>query len=299
MHYLGFSLAILIGLSLGLLGGGGSILTVPVFVYVLGYGVKESVAMSLVVVGLTSLFGAFGHFRAGNVHLRTALFFAPASILGAFGGAEAAMHVTASLQLAIFGVVMLLASAFMFFGQAVIARAQAAGRRSLPTISLLGAGVGFLTGLVGVGGGFLYVPALVLLGGLQMKEAVGTSLVLITLSCISSFLRYLGRIPMDWPAMAVFTALAFVGVVIGTATAKRVSQAGLRRAFAVFLVAMGAFVLIKGKSCSSSGSTTRAWRRRVTWWGARPPGRLSWWTRTGTSISTSTPPRQKSSASPR
>ena len=247
MLYLGYALAILIGLSLGLLGGGGSILTVPVFVYVMGYGVKESVAMSLVVVGLTSLFGAIGHFRAGNVQLRTALIFAPASILGAFGGAATAPHVTAGLQLAIFGVVMLAASAVMLFGQTLLARAPGTGRRSLPTITVLGAGVGFLTGLVGVGGGFLYVPALVLLDGPDNERGGGDVPGLDHVELRVQLSPLPGPDQMDWPVMAGFTVLAFVGVAIGTATVKRVSQVGLRRAFAIFLVLMGAFVLIKGK----------------------------------------------------
>ncbi|MGE0351905.1 MAG: sulfite exporter TauE/SafE family protein [Gemmatimonadales bacterium] len=250
MTYLGYLLAVLIGLSLGLLGGGGSILTVPVFVYVLDYGVKESVAMSLVVVGLTSLFGVYHHWRVRNVNFRAALAFGPTAMVGSVGGAELALHVSGAFQLAVFGAVMLAAAGFMYFGQRLFAGAgeeDPVRRRPLALVGLLGAGVGMLTGLVGVGGGFLYVPALVLLGGLGMKEAVGTSLILITLSCVSSFLRYLGTVPLDWPAMGIFTLLAFVGVVIGTALVKRVSQAGLRRAFALFLVVMGTFVLVKGK----------------------------------------------------
>ena len=247
MDYLGFSFAILIGVSLGLLGGGGSILTVPVFVYVLGYGVKESVAMSLVVVGLTSAYGASGHWRRGNVNLHTAVIFAPATMLASLAGAEVALHVSARLQLAVFGGVMFLAALFMFVGQGLMARAHGTGRKALPLIAVIGTAVGFLTGLVGVGGGLLFVPALVLLGGLRMKEAVGTSLLLIAFSCASSFLHYLGQVPMDWPAMGLFTALAFIGVMLGTAFGKHVSHVGLRRTFAVFLVLMGTFVLIKGR----------------------------------------------------
>ena len=247
MDYLGFSFAILIGVSLGLLGGGGSLLTVPVFVYVLGYGVKESVAMSLVVVGLTSAYGASGYWRRGNVNLHTALIFAPATMLASLAGAEVALHVSARLQLAVFGGVLLLAAVFMFVGQGLMSRAHGTGRKALRLIAVIGAVVGFLTGLVGVGGGFLFVPALVLLGGLHMKEAVGTSLLLLAISCASSFLHYVGKVPLDWPAIGLFTALAFIGVIVGTIMGKHVSQVGLRRTFAVFLALMSAFVLIKGK----------------------------------------------------
>jgi hypothetical protein len=117
-------------------------------------------------------------------------------------------------------------------------------RRPLPLVALLGAGVGVLTGLVGVGGGFLYVPALTLAGGLDMKKAVGTSLALITLSSAAGLAGYLGRVPLDWPLIGLFTVLAFLGVGLGSAMVRRVSQQGLRRAFAVLMLVMGVLVLI-------------------------------------------------------
>lgn len=244
---LGYALAVVIGISLGLLGGGGSTLTVPVLVYVLHYGVKQAVAMSLFVVGLTSLFGVLTHRRAGNLNLGAALAFGPMAIAGSWFGAELALRVSALFQLTVFGGVMLLASVSMFLGRNFLTRAAERPHEhraaSWMMVALIGGGVGILTGLVGVGGGFLYVPALVLVGGLTMKESVGTSLLLITLSCAASFANYLGEVPMDWPMMIGFTLLSFAGVALGTALVKRFSQEGLRRAFAVFLFVMAVFIL--------------------------------------------------------
>ncbi len=250
---LGYALALLIGLSLGLLGGGGSILTVPVLHYVLGYGVKTAVPMSLVVVGLTSGFGALAHWRGHTVNWRAAFAFGPPAIVGALLGAQLGLTVEATLQLTIFAVVMLIAALSMYFGRALLARRAAPqpeareSRPPLPFVTLIGAAVGLLTGFVGVGGGFLYVPALVLLGRLPMKEAVGTSLVLILLSCIAGYARYLGSVPLDWRATALFSAIALVGVLLGSRLVRFVSQEALRKGFAFFLLVMGALVLLRGR----------------------------------------------------
>lgn len=177
--------AALIGLSLGLLGGGGSILTVPVFVYLLGFEAKEAIAGSLAVVGATSLFGAVGHWRAGNVNLRVAAVFGAVAMPGAYLGARLAAFVSGGVQLTLFAGVMLLAAWFMFRPRNA-AEEDAAGEhaRGMPLwlIAAQGLAVGLLTGLVGVGGGFLIVPALVLLGKVPMKQAVGTSLLVIAMN---------------------------------------------------------------------------------------------------------------------
>src|SRR5512139_1832414 len=173
MPLLGYGLAILIGVSLGLLGGGGAILTVPVLVYVMGLDVKEAVPSSLVIVGLTSLVGMLRHRSAGTVDARAAITFGPAAILGSLIGTRAALLVSSRLQLAVFAVVLLAAATMMLRPRR---GALHPGRsRPRPLILVLGTGVGFLTGFVGVGGGFMYVPALTLLAGLEMKPAVGTS----------------------------------------------------------------------------------------------------------------------------
>jgi hypothetical protein len=246
MLILGYTLALLIGLSLGLLGGGGSILTVPVLIYVLGYGVKTAVPMSLVVVGVTSLVGVWRHRRDGTLNLKTALAFGPPAIVGALLGARLGVRADPRVQLTLFAVVMLVAAISMFFR-----RTQATDEHRplarLPLIVLVGGSVGLLTGFVGVGGGFVYVPALVLLGGLTMKEAVGTSLALIAMSCASGLVMYQGHFVLDWAAVGLFTALALVGVVIGARLVRYVRQDHLRRGFAVFLLFMGALVLLRGR----------------------------------------------------
>lgn len=234
-----------------MLGGGGSILTVPVLVYVLGYSVKTAIPMSLAVVGLTSVAGVVGHARAGTVHWRAALAFGPPAVVGAFGGAHLGLVVSPRLQLTIFAVIMLLAAGSMWFGQLLWMRGGAPpgapAPRPLAMVGILGAGVGLLTGLIGIGGGFLYVPALVLLAGLDMRAAVGTSLVLITLSAASGFARYSGAVALDWVAIGGFTALAFVGVWVGAGLVRHLSQQALRRGFALLVLVMGAVVLLFGR----------------------------------------------------
>jgi uncharacterized protein len=251
---LGLSLAALIGLSLGLLGGGGSILTVPIFVYVLGFGAKESIAMSLAVVGAVSLFGAVGHWRAGNVRLRLALLFGAVAMVGTYLGARLAVFFSGPAQLALFAVVMLVAAFFMFRDRPVVAP-PAPGEPPLPVarisrrlVVVEGLAVGVLTGLVGVGGGFLIVPALVLLAKVPMKQAVGTSLVIIAMKSATGFLGYLGQVEVPWAFMTLFTAVAVAGIFAGTWLVRFVPQAALRRAFAVFLVVMGGFILYQNRA---------------------------------------------------
>ncbi|HEX9892479.1 MAG TPA: sulfite exporter TauE/SafE family protein [Gemmatimonadales bacterium] len=244
MIVLGYGLAVLIGITLGLLGGGGAILTVPVLVYVLGVGVRQAVPMSLVVVGLTSLVGVLQHSRGRNVNGRALVAFAPAAIAGSVLGSMLALRVSARLQLTIFAVVLLVAAGSMLWG-ARKAPAPPRAARPLSLLAGIGGGVGLLTGLVGVGGGFLYVPSLATLAGLDMKQAVGTSLALITVSCAAGVVGYLGRVPIDWRIVAGFSGLAFVGVGIGAALVPKVSQATLRRWFAGLLLIMGVLVLIR------------------------------------------------------
>lgn len=246
MTVLGYTLALLIGLSLGLLGGGGSILTVPVLHYVLGYEVKAAIPMSLVIVGLTSAFGAANHWRAGTVNWRAALSFGPPAVVGSVLGAELGIKVEPEVQLMVFALIMLGAAVSMLRRRP---EADAGSGRSRPIllISLLGAAVGAITGFVGVGGGFLYVPALIVLGGLAVKEAIGTSLVLIMLSCIAAVARYHGSARFDWRAIALFSALAFVGVAAGSRLVPHVSSHALRKGFAGFLLVVGALVLLRGR----------------------------------------------------
>ncbi len=252
MIVLGYALAALIGLSLGLMGGGGSILTVPIFVYVLGFDPKLAIAMSLPVVGITSLVGAFGHWRAGNVRLGTALLFGAIAMVGAFAGARLAVFVSGVFQLSLLAVVMVAAAVSMFrsarrSGTNAIPEHDERSM-SLPLLIPVALGVGVLTGLVGIGGGFLVVPALVLLGRVPMKKAVGTSLLVIAMNSASGFAGYLGTVQVPWGFMAGFTAVAIAGILGGTALVRFVSQRALKQAFAVFLLVMGTFILYKNRN---------------------------------------------------
>lgn len=247
MTILGYGLAIFVGLILGLLGGGGAILTVPVLHYVLGFPVKTAIPMSLIVVGLTSAFGVVHHARAGKVRWRNALGFGPPAIVGAVLGAELGLRVDAAVQTGVLAAVLLLAAFAMFRGSLVAASdVPPPPRHWTPFITLTGAVVGLLTGFVGVGGGFLYVPALTALVGIPMKEAVGTSLVLIVLSCAAGFARYVGDVQLDWQAIGLFTALAFVGVAAGSRLTPYFSQQALKRVFAGLLLLIGLLVLVRG-----------------------------------------------------
>lgn len=254
MSLIGLLLGLLIGVTLGLLGGGGSILTVPVFVYVLGFDAKEAIAMSLAVVGATSLFGAAGHWRAGNVNLRVALIFGVVAMVGTYLGARLSVFMSGAAQMALFAAVMLLAAFFMFRKRRPAAssgrdlRSASDSRMPLALIAVEGIAVGVLTGLVGVGGGFLIVPALVLLGGLPMKEAVGTSLLIIAMKSATGFWGYLGQVEVAWAFMALFTAVALAGILAGTRLVRHVPQDALKQAFAVFLVIAGALILYQNRS---------------------------------------------------
>lgn len=252
MLLLGYALAALIGLSLGLMGGGGSILTVPIFVYVLGFDPKLAIAMSLPVVGATSLIGAASHWKAGNVQLRMAALFGVIAMAGAYAGARLSIFLSGSLQLALLAIVMLIAAVSMFRSARRDSRrvgiAAPEGRAiALGLLIPVALGVGLLTGLIGIGGGFLVVPALVLLAHVSMKQAVGTSLIVIAMNSFSGSLGYLGQVQMPWAFMFGFTAVAAAGILAGTWLVRFVSQAALKQGFAVFLLLMGAFILHKNR----------------------------------------------------
>ena len=239
---------VLIGAALGLLGGGGSVLTVPIFVYVLGFEPKAAIAMSLAVVGLTSALGTAGHWRAGNVNVRIALVFGGVAMLGTLLGVRLSRFVPGTTQLVFFGAVMVAAAVFMLKGRPP-SEEGIGDRVASPVVSPVkvvpgGLLVGVLTGMVGVGGGFLIVPALVLLR-MSLREAVGTSLLIITGTCVVGFLGYLGHVRLDWAAMAFVAAGTLPGIALGGYLHQFVPQPILRRGFAAFLVIVGAFILFE------------------------------------------------------
>lgn len=236
------ALAVFVGISLGLLGGGGSILTVPLLVYVAGQEPKQAIATSLLVVGVTSAVGAVTHARAGRVRWRMAAVFGAAAMAGAYGGGRVAHLIPGNILLIGFAGIMIAAAVAMLRGRRDVADG-AAGRVPIAKIVLLGAAVGLISGLVGAGGGFLLVPALALLGGLPMPAAVGTSLVVISMQSLAGFAGHLSGEAIDWGLAAMVIAAAVVGSVIGGVLTAHIDAETLRRAFGWFVLAMAAVVL--------------------------------------------------------
>ena len=250
MNILAFLGALLIGVSLGLLGSGGSILTVPVLVYLLDQPEKIAIAGSLAIVGAIALAGAIPWAWSRHVHWRSVLWFGVPGIVGTVGGAALSAFVTGEVQLIVFAVVMLIASWFMLRGTSSVPPAAGATdhRRPIAKLALDGVAVGALTGFVGVGGGFMIVPALVLLGRLDMHRAVGTSLVIIALKSFAGFAQYLVvldalDLAVDWQVIGVFTAIGIAGSVVGNRIGRRVPQATLKRGFGALLIPMALYIL--------------------------------------------------------
>lgn len=241
-------LAVLVGVSLGLLGGGGSILTVPILTYVVGMDAREAIAASLFIVGVTSAVSLITHARAGRVRWRLGIIFGAAGMAGAFVGGLLGGLIPGSVLLVLFAIMMIATAIAMIRGK----RRSRSGdvdtpacARRLPLWRIIGDGfiVGAATGLVGAGGGFLIVPALNLLGGVPMAIAVATSLLVIVMKSFAGLAGYLFTVSLDWGPILWFTGAAIVGSVIGARLAGRVSERGLRRGFGVFVLAMGIVVL--------------------------------------------------------
>lgn len=254
---LAITLSLFIGISLGLLGGGGSILTVPILIYALGVEEKSAIASSLLIVGATSLFALGQHARAGNVVWRMGLLFSAGSMLGAFGGGLVARYIPSTVLLLLFATIMLATAGAMWRGRR--AGEVAADRPlRLPLILAEGLVVGLVTGLVGAGGGFLVVPALNLLGGLAMPAAVGTSLLVIALKSFAGFAGYVSHVQIDWSMTGLVLASAIVGSVAGAKMTALVQPEQLRRGFAVFVAVMGVFLLGKQVQARFANEATAA-----------------------------------------
>ncbi|MBB0244320.1 TSUP family transporter [Streptomyces alkaliphilus] len=243
-------LALLIGVSLGLLGGGGTILTVPLLVHVAGMDAKEAIATSLFVVGVTAAVGVIGHARGGRVRWRTGALFGAAGMGGAWVGGLLGGRLPDTVLLVAFAIMMVVTALAMLRGRRSGSSgegkgAHGAGRLPVGRILLDGTIVGLVTGLVGAGGGFLVVPALALLGGVPMPVAVGTSLLVIAMKSAAGFAGYLTAVPVDRALAGAVTASAVVGSLAGARLAGRVPAAALSRAFAWFVLVMGAFTLLQ------------------------------------------------------
>jgi uncharacterized membrane protein YfcA len=240
--------AMAIGLSLGMLGSGGSIITVPVLVYLLGQDEKIAIAGSLFVVGTIALAASLQYVRVGLVDWRNVLVFGVPGMVGTYLGALIAAFVPGIVQLAVFALVMLLASYMMLRPVELVNEVHEP--RETWKIATDGLFVGVITGLVGVGGGFLIVPALVLLGGLAIHTAVATSLVIIALKSFSGFYKYMDvleqqNLELDWNTLLLVTGLGIVGSFAGARIANRMPQEKLKKGFGFFLVVMGIYILAR------------------------------------------------------
>jgi uncharacterized membrane protein YfcA len=232
----------LIGLALGALGGGGSVLAVPALIYLLGFGPVGATTAALVIVALTSATALAAHAREGQVRWRTGLLFAAAGVLPAILGGALAAHVPGALLTAAFAVVAGAAAVCMLRCRR---RAGAAGAVRPGRAVAAGAGLGGVTGFVGVGGGFLAVPALVQVLGMRMRAAVGTSLLVITVNSLAALASRAGTVAdLDWAVVGPFTGVAVLGASAGKRLGARVSGDALQRIFAVVLLAVAAFMLV-------------------------------------------------------
>ena len=245
------ALGLVIGVLLGLLGGGGSILAVPALVYGAGEPLARAVPASLLVVGISSATALLPRLRSGQIRWRIALVFGTAGMLAAFAGAAVNRLLPEQVILLGFAAVMVAAGIRMLRpsgeggGDCALPGGGVNWRGCLPKSIASGIAVGFLTGLFGVGGGFLILPALVLLLGLPMTIAVGTSLVIVTLNSTAGFTAHAGNVQLDWSVLAAFTAAAIAGSLLASRIAKRVNAQRLQRGFAWLVLLVAALVAVQ------------------------------------------------------
>lgn len=256
----GFSASILIGVSLGLIGGGGSILTLPVLVYLLGFSPVLSTAYSLFIVGTTSLVGSVNYMRKGLVNYKAAIIFAIPSFIAVFLTRKylvpaipdslftiAGFEVTKNIGIMLFFAMVMLAASYSMIFDTKKNNEPTDGllKFNYPLIAIEGAVVGVLTGLVGAGGGFLIIPALVLLARLPMKMAVGTSLLIIAAKSLVGFAGDLSNITVNWPFLLEFTTLSVVGIFLGTYISRFIAGEKLKKSFGWFVLVMGIYIISK------------------------------------------------------
>lgn len=262
MEIIGYLASALIGVSLGLIGGGGSILTVPVLVYLFGVDPVLATAYSLFIVGTTSLVGSFSKYRDGLVNLKTAIVFGIPSIIAVYATRAWLVPMIPSKVLEIGGMVVskpmflmgIFAILMVFASVSMIRSTQATPTEdpalvtqkfNYPMILMEGVLVGILTGLVGAGGGFLIIPALVLFSKLPMKQAIGTSLLIIAAKSLFGFLGDIDQYQMDWQLLSIVTALAIGGIFVGNRLSRSVDGNKLKKAFGWFVLVMGIYILLK------------------------------------------------------
>lgn len=260
MEIFGYLASVLIGISLGLIGGGGSILTVPVLVYLFGLDAFLATEYSLFIVGISSVVGSVSYFKKGLVNLKTALVFGIPSIISIFLTRNyivpliPAKVVTVSnfvvtkdiLLLLIFAGLMILAS-YKMIQKTTDCVTETSDLQKNSTLLAAGEGsvVGILTGLVGAGGGFMIIPALVNLLKTPMKVAIGTSLVIISLNSLIGFFSSMDAVKIDWKLLATISSIAIVGIIIGSQLSKKIDGKKLKPAFGWFILVMGIYIIVK------------------------------------------------------
>lgn len=260
MEILGYLAAVIVGVSLGLIGGGGSILTVPILVYLFGTEASEyAPAYSLFIVGATSLVGSFQKYREGLTDIRTFLVFGIPAIITVYFTRHSLVpaipdEITLGsfmlskrlLIMGLFAILMLAASISMIRGGKVVESAEEKELKyNYPLILAEGLIVGVLTGLVGAGGGFLIIPALVKFSGLSMKKAVGTSLLIIAAKSLFGFIGDAQRLEIEWGFLLIVTALAIAGILAGNLMSRKIAGNKLKAGFGWFVLIMGLLILIK------------------------------------------------------
>jgi uncharacterized membrane protein YfcA len=261
MVTLGYILAILVGISLGLIGSGGSILTVPILVYIMGVDPVLATAYSLFIVGATALIGGIQSAREGTVDFKTALIFGIPSIVAVYATRAFLVPIIPEHVFTLFGfevtkpiLLMVLFAVVMVAASITMIRPQKNDKigeelpmnYNYPMILLEGSIVGVLTGLVGAGGGFLIIPALVLLAKMPMKKAIGTSLFIIAAKSLIGFTGDLkGNEIIDWKLLGMFTTASIIGIFIGIIFAKKIPGDKLKKAFGWFVLIMGIYIIIK------------------------------------------------------
>jgi len=262
LEVLGYLLATLVGISLGLIGGGGSILMVPILVYVMGINPILATSYSLFIVGFTSLVGAFNNYKKGLVNIQVALLFGISSITTVFITRKIVLpkvpkvlfnighfQVTQALAtMVLFALLMLLASFAMINDkQANVDTGEVSKPSNLTIVKVVGFGllIGLATGFLGAGGGFLLIPALVLILKMPMKNAIGTSLLIIALNSLIGFIGDLGHFIIDWKFLLVITLIAIAGVFAGGFLSKKIAGEKLKKGFGWFVLIMGICIIFK------------------------------------------------------
>jgi len=255
MEYFGYLASVIIGLSLGLIGGGGSILTIPILVYLFKIDPKLATSYSLFIVGITALSGCYSHYRMGNLKVKSAIYFAIPSVFSILVIREVIFlkiptllftindfQVTKNFLIMIIFAVLMIAASF-----SMITKNQVpATHTNHWQLALIGAVVGTITGFLGAGGGFLIIPALLFFANLPMKQAVGTSLLII---CINSSIGFVGDLfigtPINYTFLATISSIAFIGMLIGTRLSKKIDGDRLKPIFGWFILVIGIYIIIK------------------------------------------------------